>query len=889
MKNTSRSRTILYFNNMILTPLYLLFLLTTSLFPIFCNSYTPTENITVACGSSDNTTAPDGREWVADIVPNYLSLLEQKHNSSIPSPAQRPSPQASFVPYLKARISLSDFTYVFSVTAGQKFIRLHFYPYIYQNFDPSKAFFSVKANKFILLNNFSASLTAASLGSESSDYLFKEFCINIEDEDQTLNLTFTPSSTPSDAHAFINGIEIVSMPTNLYYTPAEAQDGITFIGYEQTPIRIENNTALETVHRLNVGGSEISPVEDTGMFRSWNDDSGYVSNIGALPVNHSFEVLFTKVPNYTAPAQVYMTARSMGNNKTVNKNYNLTWNLPVDSGFTYLVRLHFCEFQVEVTKQSDREFTIFIADKTAEPQADVIVWAGRNHVPFCRDYAVMVSQGRDQKKQNLSIALHPNPESTTVYSDAILNGVEVFKLSDYSGNLAGLNPDPVPPPASPSTPQPANTGKQKTTPVAAVVGGVLSGVVALCVLALLIFRQRRRDKESGFGKSSYTAKKHDKMSGPLLPSDLCRRFSFAEIKTATDNFNGDLIIGRGGFGDVYKGCTDDGTTQVAIKRLKQGSQQGAHEFETEIEMLSQLRHLHLVSLIGYCNDEGEMILVYEYMSRGTLRDHLYGSDYPSLPWKRRLEICIGSARGLKYLHDDAKHRIIHRDVKTTNILLDDKWVAKVSDFGLSKANSNLAANTAISTVVKGSFGYLDPEYFRRQRLTEKSDVYSFGVVLLEVLCAKSPVNRTALERDQVSLAAWARKCYQNGTLDQIIDPHLSGKIEPECLKRFAEIAMKCLDDEGTKRPPMNEVAWTLEFALELQEGKKEGIKTDGADVEFKERDLNCQIGPVGSDDGQVSTSGVTMTSDGGTSFTTDGSDKMSSGAVFSEIMNTSGR
>ncbi|XP_059659097.1 receptor-like protein kinase FERONIA [Cornus florida] len=394
---------------------------------------------------------------------------------------------------------------------GQKFIRLHFYPSKYPKFEPSKAFFTAKANQFTLLSNFSASLTAASLGSDS---LFKEFCINVEDEDQTLNITFTPSSTPSDAYAFINGIEIVSMPTNLYYTPADPPYGITFIGHEQNPIHIENSTALETVHRLNVGGREISPMLDTGMFRSWLKDDDYVSNMGALPVNNSFNLIFTKLPSYTAPAEVYMTARSMGNNKTVNKNYNLTWNLPLDSGFMHLLRLHFCEFQVEVTKQSDREFTIFVANQTAESQADVIVWAGRNHVPVYRDYAVlMVSQARDQKKHNLSIALHPNPDSQTLYSDAILNGIEVFKISDYSGNLAGLNPDLIPPPASPSTPQPAKTENQKTTPVATVVSGVLSRVIAVSVLGFLIFQRRRRVKNrgsshAGWGLISYVATKH---------------------------------------------------------------------------------------------------------------------------------------------------------------------------------------------------------------------------------------------------------------------------------------------------------------------------------------------------------------------------------------------
>ncbi|XVF71248.1 hypothetical protein PTKIN_Ptkin12aG0021300 [Pterospermum kingtungense] len=307
--------------------------------------------------------------------------------------------------------------------------------------------------------------------------------------------------------------------------------------------------------------------------------------------------------------------------------------------------------------------------------------------------------------------------------------------------------------------------------------------------------------------------------GPAVPSNACLHFSLREIKTETNSFDKNFIIGRGAFGDVYKGFINaSGSTPVAIKRSSPRSKKGVLEFRTEIEMLSQLRHQNLVSLIGYCKDKDEMILVYDYMVHGTLRDHLYNTSKPPLPWEQRLRICIGAAQGIHYLHSGPNHSIIHRDVKT-NILLDEKWVAKVSDFGLSKMND--MSNTHISTAVKGSFGYLDSEYYRLQRLTEKSDVYSFGVVLCEVLCGRAPIERSR-DHMQISLAEWAQHCHNIGTLDQIIDPHLRSKNSSPCLSKFSEVAISCLASEGSKRLAMSEVACGLGLALQLQGSEVNG-------------------------------------------------------------------
>ena len=779
--------------------------------------YHPDDVILLNCGSSGNSTALDDRKWMGDVGSKFMSSRLLNQTSVSAKPPQSHGFSVDPVPYMTARFSRSQFTYTFHVKPGQKFVRLHFFPASFPFFKRSKAFFSVKAGPHTLLSNFNPSLDADSLGVK---FLVKEFSVNINGNQRSIDITFLPSSkTCEDAFAFINGIEIVSMPNNLYHS--RSPDIGVSSSLRQHDCFIEKNTALETVHRLNVGGSYISPSNDSGMFRRWLEDTNYLLGSGSVILNTTLKIRSTKIPNYIAPAEVYRTARSAGMDKEGKKRYILTWKLPVDPGFKYFVRLHFSAFHSQTEKSGHREFHIYINNETAEARADVIAWSGGTGFPIYRDYVVSVQKGN----AHLFVALLPNSDSKTRYSEAILSGLEIFKMNKSDGNFAG--PGPLPP-SRPAPKQsirkcsclsPQNPKNNKSSLIS-IGWSTLGGVALLSLLAAIVLCWMR------LGKSK-------KRSALSVPKEQCRRFSLAEIRVATNNFSKAQVIGAGGFGKVFKGHINGRETPVAIKGLEPTSQQGAQEFWTEIEMLSRLRHLHLVSLIGYCNHPQAMILVYDYMAHGSLRDHLYSTDKDPLPWKQRLEICIGAARGLKHLHQGLDHKIIHRDIKTTNILLDERWVAKVSDFGLCKVGPANMSKSHITTDVKGTFGYLDPEYFWSQKLTEKSDVYAFGVVLFEVLSARPPVDME-LEEEQHSLAQWAKQCVRKGTLEKIIDPYLMGKIDPESLKVFVNIAYRCVLDQRLKRPKMAHVLDSLLRALELQQSADDGECDDengGADGE----------------------------------------------------------
>ncbi|GMY14051.1 receptor-like protein kinase FERONIA isoform X1 [Fagus crenata] len=519
------------------------------------------DNIALSCGTSGNTKAADQREWVGDLGSKFFPTEESNHKS-ITSPAQSQA-SGDTVPYKTARLSYFPFTYVFiPVTPGPKFLRLYFYSASYSGFDKSKDYFTVKAGSFTLLKNFSASILADSLKKPT---FVKEFCINVE-KNQKLNLTFIPFS--SNYYAFINGIEIVSMPIEyMYYSPQGfTKDELVAKYVGQGPqFFINYSMALEMVYRLNVGGNSISPMEDTGMFREWSDDRNYLWSEGWNPSDPTVKLKYSKIPNYTAPDTVYRTAISMGPNSTVNSVSNLTWGLPVDTGFDYLVRLHFCEIDAMVNSVNSRVFTIYIDYQIAEEKADVISWADDNkYTPIFKDYIVKIQNNKDgEKKHILSIDLHPRTDPGIAYRDAILNGVEVFKLSDSDGNLVGPS---MAPPLLDQQPAPtANKFPTKKIIFIAIGSGVGFLLMLTLVYCMVLWKSKKTKRYGSYHPQPkwwcwpypYN-RKLTRTKASSLPEVLCRYFTLNELKTATDNFNEELLIGVGGFGKVYKGLIDNG-------------------------------------------------------------------------------------------------------------------------------------------------------------------------------------------------------------------------------------------------------------------------------------------------------------------------------------------
>ncbi|KAF3436357.1 hypothetical protein FNV43_RR23449 [Rhamnella rubrinervis] len=293
-------------------------------------------------------------------------------------------------------------------------------------------------------------------------------------------------------------------------------------------------------------------------------------------------------------------------------------------------------------------------------------------------------------------------------------------------------------------------------------------------------------------------------------------FSFDVIKKATRNFSRDNIIGRGGYGNVYKGILEDGT-EVAVKRFKNCSAAGDVNFAHEVEVIASVRHVNLLALRGYCiattpMEGHQRIIVCDLVNNGSLYDHLFGPREKNLSWSIRQKIALGTARGLAYLHYGAQPAIIHRDIKANNILLDEKFEAKVADFGLAKFTPE--GTTHLITRVAGTMGYVAPEYALYGQLTERSDVYSFGVVLLELLSGKKAL--LVGEEDQPSFVTdWAWSLVRNGRALDVIEDHMPDKGAAGVLEKYVLVAVLCSHPQLYARPTMDQVVKMFETGMSV--------------------------------------------------------------------------
>ncbi|VAH22184.1 unnamed protein product [Triticum turgidum subsp. durum] len=353
------------------------------------------------------------------------------------------------------------------------------------------------------------------------------------------------------------------------------------------------------------------------------------------------------------------------------------------------------------------------------------------------------------------------------------------------------------------------------TPIVVVFVIVLSSVMFLCM------RRRMQGTTSNHVKAQNEANITPLHSQNNNEHDSLRldnrRFKYDELVAVTNGFQ--RVIGRGGFGKVYAGCLEDGT-QVAVKLRSESSDQGVQEFLAEAQTLAKIHHKNLVSLIGYCKDREYMALVYEYMSEGALHEHLRRRENNArcLTWRQSLRIALQSAQGLEYLHKGCNPPLIHRDVKTSNILLNANLEAKIADFGLLKAfNSNNDTHVSTARVV-GTRGYLAPEYLTTFQLTNKSDVFSFGVVLLEIITGQPHILN---DPEPTSIVQWVRQRLAHGNIETVVDVRIHNDHDVNSVWKATETALKCTAQLPEQRPTMTDVVLQLQECLKLEATRKD--------------------------------------------------------------------
>ncbi|KAB5560844.1 hypothetical protein DKX38_005801 [Salix brachista] len=568
----------------------------------FSTSFTPTDNYLVNCGSNAATsfTPTDTRIFGAESTSQGLIFLSKGQSISLKN--QNPSPDSPTL-YNTARVFTTISSYKFSIKRnGTHLVRLHFSPFKAQGFDLSTAKFSVLVNGNLLLSDFSTKVV-----------VLKEYVIRVDDS--ALEILFRPVGESS--FGYVNAIEVFSAPEDFIL-----DEGAKLVGANGIEVfKNLSSHVFETIHRINVGGAKLVPFNDT-MWRTWIPDEDFLVFKSAAK-----RAFTTRVPNYQsggasreiAPENVYMTAQQL--NKDINpiqSRFNITWNFPVGSGgVRHLVRLHFCD--IVSPSLNMLYFNVYLNEYSADSDFDLSSLTF--HVLSSPMYVDYIVDSNDLGAVRVSVG--PSAIGGPLKVNAILNGVEIMKMINPPGSQSG----------------------SKNRTVWIVVGSSIGGFAVLCLIIFVAalsckckkkkLKPRRVENEAWTPLRVNGGSAHSRMSELTLNEYRSLKIPFADIQMATNNFDNSLKIGSGGFGAVFKGVLRD-NTKVAVKRGLPGSRQGLPEFQTEIKILSKIRHRHLVSLIGYCEEQSEMILVYEYMEKGPLKKHLEpgedsNANAPELP------------------------------------------------------------------------------------------------------------------------------------------------------------------------------------------------------------------------------------------------------------------
>jgi serine/threonine protein kinase len=382
---------------------------------------------------------------------------------------------------------------------------------------------------------------------------------------------------------------------------------------------------------------------------------------------------------------------------------------------------------------------------------------------------------------------------------------------DFSSSLE--IDDNVTSPIDPAAASPPNGGslrnrKKNRTGLAVglgVGGGAIVVGAALVGIVIKFMRGHEEDEGDGHILEEHMDDEFERGTGP-------KKFSYQELARATSNFKDEEKLGEGGFGGVYKGFLKEIDSFVAVKRVSRGSKQGIKEYAAEVKIISRLRHRNLVQLIGWCHERKELLLVYEFMPHGSLDSHLF-KETSLLTWEVRYKIVQGLASGLLYLHEEWEQCVVHRDIKSSNIMLDSEFNAKLGDFGLARLVDH--GKGSQTTVLAGTMGYMAPECAMTGKASRESDVYSFGIVALEIACGRKPINPKASNEDRVSMVQWVWELYGEGKLLEAVDPRLCGDFNKTQMERLMIVGLSCAHPDEHLRPSIRQALHVLDFDAPL--------------------------------------------------------------------------